>query len=158
MNTLSVANDVVNTVCAQILALLEEDENSRQVIESLTRSGHNVHLARTFPKAIAVFKQKLKIDLVISDVHLENGGSVFDFLRWMRRNPAISATPFVMFSSKPTVAAKYLEDGIRVSARMLGATRYITMETFDPDEFRKQIDSLLPQGDRPTLVAIEIGE
>jgi CheY-like chemotaxis protein len=135
---------VVNTVCPRILALLEEDKNSRQVVESLTRSGHNVVLVQTFPKAIDVFEQQHKIDLVISDVHLENGGNVFDFLRWMKRNPATSAIPFVLFSSHPTEAAKYLEDGVRVSARMLGAAKYITMGTFDSHEFRKQIDSLLP--------------
>jgi CheY-like chemotaxis protein len=130
-----------------ILALLEEHDNAEQVKACLKNCGDDVFVVDTFTKAIALLKTQ-KIDLIISDVHLENGGNVFDFLKWMKKNLATSATPFVMFSSHPTVAAKYLEDGIRISARMLGAAKYITMETFDSDEFRKQIDSLLPVGEQ----------
>jgi len=133
----------MNIVCAQILALLEQDQNSRQVVKSL--DGHNVIAPKNFPDAIRVLQDK-HVVLIISDVHLENGGTVFDFLRWVKRNSATCETPFIMFSSHPTVAAKYLEDGIRVSARMLGAAMYITMDPFDSDDFRKQIDSLLPVG------------
>jgi len=133
---------------ARILALLELQENSRQVVQSLKESGHEVDVVETFTEATSLLHRQHKIDLIVSDVHLENGGNVFDFLRWIKRNPAMGETMFVMFSSKPTRAAKYLEDGIRVSARMLGAAMYITMENFDSDEFRKKIDSLLPAGNQ----------
>jgi len=131
-------------MCARILTLLELDENSLQVVGSLTRSNHNVIACNNFSDAIDVLKYK-KVALIISDVHLENGGNVFDFLRWVKRNPLLRETQFVMFSSKPTLTAKYVEDGMRTSARILGAARYITMYKFDSDEFRKQIDSLLPK-------------
>jgi hypothetical protein len=39
-----------------------------------------------------------QFDLVISDVHLENGGSVFDFAIWVKKYPKTSRTPFAMFS------------------------------------------------------------
>jgi len=135
-------------MAAQILALLELDENSRRVVESLERSGHVVEVAETFTKAMFILQTPHQIDLIISDVHLENGGNVFDFLRWMKKNPATHEALFVMFSCEPTATAKYLEDGIRTSARMLGVAKYITMESFDADEFRKQIDSLLPIGEQ----------
>lgn len=144
VNTLSVGNDVVNTMRALILGLLEDGNNSHHVVKSLTQSGHDVDVVDTFTKAMDVFKQPHNIDLIISDVHLENGGNVFDFLRWLKKNPATREIPFVMFSCQPTTMAKYLEDGVRASARTLGAAMYITMDTFDSDEFRKQIDSLLP--------------
>jgi CheY-like chemotaxis protein len=88
--------------------------------------------------------QRTQVALIISDVHLENGGSVFDFLRWVKRHPIIRATPFVLFSCTPTSIAKYLEDGLKTSSRLLGAAKYITMDRFDSDEFNRQIDSLLP--------------
>lgn len=129
---------------ARILALLELNENALQVEKCLKRSGHDVVAVPTFKRAIAMLHQHYKIDLIISDVHLENGGSVFDFIRWLKNNPPADSAPLVLFSFNPTPRAKYLEDGVRTSARFLGVSKYITMETFDADEFRKQIDSLLP--------------
>jgi DNA-binding response OmpR family regulator len=128
---------------AQILALLELDENSLQVVESLKRSGHDVIACKNFVDAIGVLQDK-HIDLIMSDVHLENGGNVFDFLRWVRRNASSLETPFIMFSSKPSEMAKYVEEGVRISARMLGASMYVSMDSFDSDELRKQISSFLP--------------
>jgi CheY-like chemotaxis protein len=139
---------------ALILGLLEEDDNAHQVIESLTKSGHAVHAVDTFTKAIAMFTTEHEpVDLIISDVHLENGGNVFDFMKWVKRNPRTSDIPFVLFSFHPADRAKYLEDGVKTSARLLGAAKYITMDKFDSDEFRKQIDSLLPRGAQ--IVAIQ---
>ncbi len=139
---------------ALVLALHEDDGNAHQVTSSLKLSGHEVVESRNFSHAISVLTNK-HVDLIISDVHLENGGNVFDFLRWVKKNPSTKSTPFVLFSSQPTNKAKYFEDGIRTSARMLGATMYITMETFDSDEFRKLIDSLLPAEDHATEVSFQ---
>ncbi len=130
---------------ALILGLLEECENSHQVASSLMKAGHKVQTVDTFAKAMAMFEQPHEVDLIISDVHLENGGNVFDFLKWVRRNPSTSKIPFVLFSFKPKKLAKYLEDGVKTSARILGADLYITMEFFDSDEFNRTIDSLLPE-------------
>ena len=43
--------------------------------------------------------------------------------------------------------ALHLEDGVRTSARMLGAAKYISMASFDSEAFRTQIDAVLPDGD-----------
>ncbi len=127
---------------ALILVLHENDENSLQVAESLERSGHKVLQSKNFSHALQILQNQY-VDLIISDVHLENGGSVFDFLRRVRKNPCTKDTPFILFSSKPTSQAKFLEDGLRTTARILGASMFITMQTFDADEFCKQINSLL---------------
>jgi DNA-binding response OmpR family regulator len=132
----------VKVVCARILALLEQHEESHQVNKTLVQSGHQVVLAQTFDEAIAVV-QEMRFDLIISDVHLENGGSIFDFLRWVTTDAAAIKTPFVLFTMKPTLVGRYLEDGVRTTARMLGAAQYITMKCFDAEEFCRQIDSLL---------------
>jgi CheY-like chemotaxis protein len=130
-------------MCAQILALLEQDQNSQQVVKSLKQSGHNVVTSKNFTEAIGILKEQ-RFDLIISDVHLENGGSVFDFLRWVKKNPSNSKVPFVLFSFVPSALAMYLEDGVKTAARILGAAMYITMHQFDSESFRKQINSILP--------------
>ncbi|MBY0359026.1 MAG: response regulator [Candidatus Obscuribacterales bacterium] len=134
------------------MVLLEQIKNSQQVVESLTLSGHKVVAVKDFKQAIS-FLQSNSVDLIISDVHLENGGNVFDFLKWVRRNPSICDLPFVLFSSKPSPIAKYIEDGVRTAARIFGATSYITMETFDADELCRQIDSLLTEANRAASLA-----
>jgi CheY-like chemotaxis protein len=139
-------------VHALILALHEEDQHAQQVTRSLKLSGHGVIESKNFTHAIKVLNNQ-HVDLIISDVHLENGGNVFDFLRWAKKNPTTKDTPFVLFSFEPTPKAKYFEDGLRTTARMLGAAMYITLEVFDSDEFRKQIDSLLPEGNNATELA-----
>ncbi|MBU6455102.1 MAG: response regulator [Cyanobacteria bacterium REEB67] len=128
---------------AQILALLESSENTKQVLESLKQSGHAILSCHNFAGAIEILEGPLTIDLIISDVHLENGGNVFDFLRWVRDYPKSATASFVLLSINPTRLAKYLEDGTRMTAKLLGVDRYISMETFDACDFRQQIDKLL---------------
>lgn len=139
---------------ALVLALHEDDQNAQQVTKSLKLSGHGIIESKSFTHAISVLN-KQHVDLIISDVHLENGGNVFDFLRWVKKNPSTKETPFVLFSSQPTKRAKYFEDGVRTTARVLGAAMFIAMETFDSDEFRKLIDSLLPAAEHITELSIK---
>ena len=126
----------------QILALLELDENSEQVVESLKDTNRRITVCKKFTKAIEILENKT-CALIISDVHLENGGNVFDFLRWAKANPLTKDTPFVLLSCKPTKMAKYVEDGVRTTARLLGADLFLTYEHFDPVSFCGQIEPLL---------------
>jgi len=131
-------------MCAQILALHEKRETFTDVVYSLEKSGHNVILAENFLQAIDILSGLRKIDLVVSDVHLENGGNVFDFLRWVKQHRStIGDVPFVLLSCRPSQLALHLEDAVRTSARIFGATRYIAMEIFDSGDFRRQIDEML---------------
>ncbi len=125
-----------------ILALLELDENSAQVVDSLKDIDRRTTVCKKFTKAIELLEEK-RCALIISDVHLENGGNVFDFLRWAKANPLTKDTPFVLLSCKPTKMAKYVEDGVRTTARLLGADLFLTFESFDPVSFRNQIEPLL---------------
>jgi response regulator RpfG family c-di-GMP phosphodiesterase len=125
-----------------ILALLELDENSAQVVESLKSIDRRTTVCKKFTQAIELLEEK-SCALIISDVHLENGGNVFDFLRWAKANPMTKDTPFVLLSCKPTKMAKYVEDGVRTTARLLGADLFLTFESFDPVSFRNQIEPLL---------------
>jgi len=130
-------------MCPNILALIEVDERANQVVESLKLPGHNVVACSNYKDAIGLI-ENTSFALIISDVHLENGGSVFDFLRWAKRNPLTCDTPFVLYSCNPTSTARYLEDGVRCSARLLGATEYIVMDNFDSNDFRRRISLVCP--------------
>ncbi|CAN5489102.1 hypothetical protein BH10CYA1_BH10CYA1_23970 [soil metagenome] len=133
---------------ALILALLEDHENASLVKGCLEECGHEVFVVDTFTKAIELLRTQ-KIDLILSDVHLYNGGTVFDFLRLVKKGARTSEIPFVLFSAKPTPVAKYLADGLRSTARHLGAVKYIEMEIFNPAEFKEHINSLLSPEKQP---------
>ncbi len=136
-------------MAALILALLEKQDRSPQLTDCLEECGHRVFVVDTFVKAKNVLRHQ-KVDLIVSDVHLENGGSVFDFLRWVKKSEPTCEIPFVLFCAKPSSRAKYLADGVRTSARMLGAAKYIQMDNFDPVAFQAHISDLLSPGKRTT--------
>ncbi len=128
---------------ALILALLEHSEQHAQVRASLEQAGHEVLVVDSFARAKKVLRVH-SFDLIISDAHLENGGSVFDFLRWVKDDPASNQTPFVLFSMKPSPLAKYLADGVLTTARVFGAAKYIIMTPFDAAAFTQEIAEVLP--------------
>lgn len=135
-------------MAALILALLEAQNDTDQVKACLEDCGHEVFVVDAFAKAVVLLSAQ-KIDLIISDVHLENGGNVFDFLRLVKKGQWTCNIPFVLFSSQPTPMAKYLADGVRTAARSLGAVKYIEMESFDAAQFQSVINGLLSQDNKP---------
>ncbi|HEY9681057.1 MAG TPA: response regulator [Oculatellaceae cyanobacterium] len=139
-------------MAALIIALLEHSEHGAQVAGCLEQVGYEVVVVGSYPRAKAIL-QEHTFDLIISDVHLENGGSVFDFLKWVKSEPVLHSIPFVLLSVQPTKLAKYLADGVQTAARMFGAAKYITMEEFASADFVQQIGELLPPG-RSTVSTI----
>jgi CheY-like chemotaxis protein len=141
----------------KILALFEHPEAMELIADSLEKFGHVVFKAYKFQDAMDILRQR-DVDLIIGDVHLQNGGSIFDFLRWVKGDPHMQAVPFVCLSTEPVEVPKYLSDGVRTAARALGAVRYITMEKFDNAGFRAEIEWLLPQDRAGNYYADSDGE
>lgn len=129
---------------AKILITMEHEKQRALIGDCLEHVGHDVVKVDTFHHAME-FLRTTVFDLIISDVHLQNGGSVFDFLRWVKGDPHMHSTPFVCFSAEPPEVGKYLSDGVRTAARALGAARYITMSNFDGPLLLHEIEWLIPQ-------------
>ncbi|MBK9773531.1 MAG: hypothetical protein IPP57_22410 [Candidatus Obscuribacter sp.] len=89
---------------ANILALLEHPEPMRLIGGCLEHFGHTVLKANNFATAMDILRQR-EVDLIIGDVHLQNGGSIFDFMRWVKGDPHMHGIPFVCFSSTRKVDA-----------------------------------------------------
>jgi CheY-like chemotaxis protein len=128
---------------ARILVTMEHEEQRTLIGDCLERVGHAVTKVDTFHNAMEILRVS-DFDLILSDVHLQNGGSVFDFLRWVKGDPHMRATPFVCFSAEPPEVGKYLADGVRTAARSLGAARYISMDHFDGPTLLHEIEWLVP--------------
>ena len=140
-------------MAALIIALLEHPEQHAQVTGCLEQAGHEVVVVDSFPRAKAILKDH-SFDLIISEVHLENGGSVFDFLKWVKSIPTLLPIPFVLVSLRPTKLAKYLADGVMTTARMFGAAKYISMDTFDSAVFAREIAEVLPPAETEVPITV----
>src|SRR6202453_4156211 len=135
---------MVNDMSAKVLVTMEHEDQRKLIGDCLERVGHEVTKVDTFHNAMELLRTT-DFDLILSDVHLQNGGSVFDFLRWVKGDPHMSAVPFVCFSAEPKEVGKYLSDGGRTAARALGAARYVIMPQFDGPAFLHEIEWLIPQ-------------
>jgi CheY-like chemotaxis protein len=131
-------------MAAKVLVTMQHEKERNQISACLERVGHEVVKVDTFYNAMEILRST-DFDLIVSDVHLQNGGSVFDFLRWVKGDPHMRATPFVCFSAEPPELGKYLADGVRTAARSLGAARHISMEKFDERLFLHEIEWLIPE-------------
>jgi CheY-like chemotaxis protein len=124
---------------ARILVTMEHPEQATLIGNSLEHYGHRVVKAATFHDSMEVLRNSA-VDLIISDVHLQNGGSVFDFLRWTKGDPHMHGIPFVCFSAEPPELGKYPSDGVRTAARALGAARYLTMSILTQLHFATRLN------------------
>ena len=134
----------MNQMTAKILITMAHEEQKNKLSDCLKRVGHAVTTVESFHNAMEIL-QGTDFDLIVCDVHLQNGGNVFDFLRWVKGDPHMAITPFVCFSAEPPEIGKYLCDALRTAARGLGAARYISMDHFDGPMFLQEIEWLLPQ-------------
>ncbi len=131
-----------------IVALIENREHADQVVACLKAVGHDVHVVDRFSLAKEIL-HSYPCNLIISDVHLDNGGNVFDFLQWVKSDPVLSGIPFVLLSIEPTALAQYLKDGVRITARHLGAAKYIVVEDFDAILLIEELLPFLPKTRAP---------
>jgi CheY-like chemotaxis protein len=128
---------------ARILLAMDHQTEVQLVGDCLEQVGHEVTNVNSYHNAMEALRET-DFDMIISDVHLQNSGSVFDFLRWVKGDPHMRSTLFVCFSHAPAEIGKYLADG-RTAARSLGADRFLSMEHFDGRLLLSEVDWLLPE-------------
>lgn len=125
----------------EISILQEKDENVANIRASLPECAFV--RVRTIEEAIPLLEHRY-FDLIISAVHLEYDGSVFDFLKFAKGNPRSSSVPFVFYCCQSSTFARSVRDGLQIAARALGADKYITMEHYDRDKLRDEFKEYLP--------------
>ncbi len=131
-----------------VLLLQEKDENVANIRASLPECFFV--RVRTVDEALPLL-DKQKFDLIISAVHLEFDGSVFDFLKCAKSNPKTASVPFLFYCSLSSRFARSVRDGLEIASLSLGAEKYITMERYDRDALRAEFTKYLPQLDELSL-------
>lgn len=125
---------------ARVLVLQEKDENVANILTVLPDC--EIVTVQTVDRALGLLERQ-EFQLIISAVHLEYDGSVFDFLKEAKRNPITKRIPFVFYCARTSTFARSVRHGLQIAARTLGADKYITMESFDPERLRAEFLQLL---------------
>jgi CheY-like chemotaxis protein len=131
---------------ARIVVIHEIAANHKRVRESLPE--HEILAFKKISSAMR-FLERNRVDLIISAVHLLDG-NVFDLLHWAKADANLRGIPFVFFCAEPSELAKYVSGAVKSAAQILGASRYIAMDTFDADAFRAAIQEVL-ESDVPAI-------
>jgi response regulator RpfG family c-di-GMP phosphodiesterase len=124
---------------ARIVVVHEIAANHERVLRSLPE--HEILPFGQIDQAMHFLEQN-RADLIISAVHLLEG-NVFDFLRWTKSDANLRGIPFVFFCAEPTELSRYVSNAVKHAAQILGASRYIAMDTFDAAEFHAVITEVL---------------
>jgi CheY-like chemotaxis protein len=128
----------------RVLVLQEKPENIRNIQDALPDCETVV--VDTVDKAEHLLSVGA-YHLIVSAVHLEYDGSVFDFLKSAKQRPSTKGVPFVFYCSQSSTFARSVRDGLQIAARALGAEKYITMELHNSEELRLQFLEFLPSLD-----------
>lgn len=127
---------------ANILVVQDVEVNISDIQQSLEPAGHQILVARSVDAA-KILLNAATFDLLICGVHLEHG-TVFDLLKFVKSEQKMQSLPVVFFCCSPKEIAKHVSESVRKTALLLGAEKYITQEEFDSEQFRIEIESLLP--------------
>ena len=127
---------------ARIFILNEKMDQGDPARDALEDAGFIVATSENVNYAI-LWLQRNPVDLIISPVHLINE-DVFDFLRWVRGNPATKTTPFILFCCSPSKIIFHSRKSIETAAYVLGATKVWIGDSFDKRSFFEIVNPLLP--------------
>jgi CheY-like chemotaxis protein len=130
-----------------ILVVENEAQNIVAIKTFLESGGHQILFAKSADGA-KILMQAASFDLLICSAHL-NSGTVFDLLKFVKSDPDRRATLFVCLCVSPTDLAKSVDGIMQATALLLGADKYIMQDVFDAEQFRTQLESLLPMHQRP---------
>ncbi len=141
----------------KILALKDRPEYALALKDLIEPHGFQVLVVHTIEEALATLHSE-PVNMIIVAVHLQEG-NVFDFIRTVRADPnaSIKKLPLICLNLNPRLHARFLNDSLEVSAKALGADKFITMQPYDAAVLWAQIKQMLPDEERiDNAVPIEL--
>lgn len=127
----------------RILALMNEAAHVDALRSECESRDFELRHMRTIEQAMNWLDTKDHMDVIVSDVHLQNE-SVFDFLKRIKSEEAHQWIQFVLVCTNPSELAKFVNSQVQQAAQMLGADKYIMMHDFDPCRLLDELESSLP--------------
>ena len=118
---------------AKIL-ILQEQPTEKAALKRSLELRHELMFVSRVEDAFCCLKDK-NVDLVITRVHLDSG-NLFSFLKALKEDPELSATPVICFCGTRSKSASLQHDFLMNATRMYGAADYLALEHFcEGDDF-----------------------
>jgi two-component system cell cycle response regulator len=121
---------------ASVLAVDDVDENLDLLRTILEHGGYRVHCVHSPAEALVALRRE-PCDLIISDVHMPDGGGVALYQQ-SRAEPKLAGIPFVFISSTTTI-----QEELQLAAQ-LGACRLL-QRPIEPLQLLRVVHSVLAQ-------------
>ncbi len=123
----------------EILILYERASDVGQIRRMLANPFFNYTAVRSMQEAFQLLHQK-RVDMVISGVHLEDTDT-YEFLNRFKADRFLKKIPFVFLCLRRTEMARYVDHGLALAARALGATLYLSIDHDSPIKIKESVES-----------------
>lgn len=129
------------------ILILQEQPVQDEVLERSLGGDHQLIFADCASVAIAYLNEH-SVDLIITRVHLKKG-SIFPFLRDVKRDPRLQQIPVICFCGVISHYARVQHKALANATKTSGAVDYVTLEQFlkegefDLEEIRKRVERYL---------------
>lgn len=127
-------SDAINFDDKPAVLVVEDNLQLLQVLKSYLSKYYNVYVAQNGAHALDKMQQKIKIDLIISDVMMDilNG---YEFYEYLSKDTRYGHIPFLFLTAKK-------DDGYKALGLEMGAIDYIE-KPVKLDHLKKKIDAIL---------------
>jgi CheY-like chemotaxis protein len=126
------------------ILVLDTPEHVDDLTTICTALGHEVVPVLTISEGMKFMDTKDHVDVIVSAAHLDNE-SVFDFLRQVKSSPLHRDVPFMLICSEPSEVGLFVSEVVAKAAHVLGAAKYLVMDTFNGRQLMREINALLPE-------------
>jgi CheY-like chemotaxis protein len=128
--------------CGQILVLCEPNDGQREIMSMLTAFEHRCLFVDRLSEAYEILEQE-QIELIISAVHLEKSDT-YEFLTRVKTSNQWKEIPFVFLCLPGTKVARHINHTLKMAAKALGASKYLSLENHNIAWVQEEIASCLP--------------
>jgi len=131
--------------------LLVEADKQTILDEKKALRGHTVRSTDTLVEGRRLLSKNI-FDAVICGVHFQDG-SCYDLLQFVKSDPIHCGTVFVLVS----VASSFkTQESTETTAKLLGVDKFLSLSSFEEDDFREEIESLLELPDELSEAQIDL--
>ena len=110
------------------ILILQEEVTPFLALRRCLAENHEAIIVSTVTEAMEMLNSR-SIDLIVSRFHLVSS-SMFEFLRWVKRDRHLKKIPFVCFCGRLTEHARNLDPLMAKVSLAIGAEKYISLSEY----------------------------
>ncbi|MDZ4836601.1 MAG: hypothetical protein SGJ27_22720 [Candidatus Melainabacteria bacterium] len=129
--------------CYRILVLDVKSNHLDEIKEACKAVGQEVVGVTSIAEGLTFLNTKDHVDVVIAEAFLQNE-SVFDFLAKLKMKPMHADVPVMLIADEPSQVGTLCLPSVEVTAKLMGAGKFLFMPEFDIKRLMREIEAMLP--------------